>query len=152
MGQRAADRAGADRVSPERIRLFAVYVSDNDITNGGFWQWLGNSYSCLYPSLLEGHRMLGLPGIADLIDDAVVQVFHRQGPASGPGHANAALDRPIGNPEVDQVVERLTLRDLTYYHPHPGMGYRSNTDELLPLRCRWIDQHPDRFFTGAPMS
>src|SRR5689334_23275904 len=42
------------QASVEQIRLFAVYVSHSDIQNGGFWQWLGNSCSCLYPSLLEG--------------------------------------------------------------------------------------------------
>ena len=96
--------------------------------------------------------MLGLPGIADLIDDAVAPVFHDNNLPSDQDTRNAALDRPISTPEVDQVVERLSQRDLTYYHPPPGMGYRSNTDELLPLLCRWIDQHPDRFFTGAPTS
>jgi len=31
------------------------------------------------------------------------------------------------------------------------MAYSAN-DELGLLMCHWIDQHADRFFTGAPTS
>jgi len=137
------------QASPEQIRLFAVYVADADITNGGFWQWLHNSYSCLYPSLLEGHRMLGLPGIADLIEDAVRQVFPDTDLPLDHDARAAALNLLISTPDVDQVVDQLGHRDWTYYHPHPGVGYRAN-DELHLLMCRWINHHADRFFTGAP--
>ena len=137
------------QASAEQIRLFAVYVTDADVTNGGFWQWLGNSYSCLYPSLLEGHRMLGLPGVADLIEDAVRQVFPDNNLPLNQDARNAALNFLISTPDVDDVVERLGQRDLTYYHPETVSGYHSN-EELLPLMCLWIDQHADLFFTGAP--
>lgn len=137
------------QASAEQIRLFAVYVTRSDIENGGFWQWLGNSYSCLYPSLLEGHRMLGLAWVADLVEDAVRQVFPDNNLPLDHGVRNAALDLLMVTPDVDEVVERLGQRDLTYYS-RGGPGYGDSNEELLPFMCRWIDQHADRFFTVSP--
>ena len=138
------------QASSEQIRLFAVYVTDADIENGGFWQWLGNSYSCLYPSLLEGHRMLGLTWVADLVEDAVRQVFPDNNLPLDHDARNAALDLLMATPDVDEVVDRLGQRDRTYSHAGPGYSNSNSKEELLPTMCRWIDQHADRFFTGAP--
>jgi hypothetical protein len=137
------------QASPEQVRLFAVYVSDNDLNNGGFWQWLSNSYSCLYPQLVEGHRMLGLPGIADLVEEVVREVFPETGLPLDHDNRLAALEELTSTPEGEQVVDRLEPRDQSYYHPDPSLGYSDN-EELLPLMCHWIDQHPSHFFTGAP--
>ena len=132
--------------SAEQIRLFAVYMTDGDIGNGGFWQWLLNSYSCLYPSVLEGHRMLGLAQVADLAEDAVRQVFPDGLPLDHTARL-AALDLLMVTPDVDEVVDRLGQHDRIY---HLRIGAVHSNEELLPAMCLWIDQHADRFFAGAP--
>ena len=139
------------QASAEQIRLFAVYVSDSDVQNGGFWQWLWNSYSCLFPSLLEGHRMLGRAWVADLVEDAVRQVFPDDDLPLDHDVRRAALDVLTDSADVDEVVDRLGRLDRTYYSG-TGPGGSRTDEELLPMMCRWIDQHAERFFSGAPTS
>ena len=139
------------QASVEQIRLFAVYVAHADIENGGFWQWLGNSYSCLYPSLLEGHRMLGRAWIADVVENAVRQVFPDNHLPLDHEARSTVLDELMASPDVDEVVDQLGQRDRTYYSAI-GLGDNTSNAGLLPMMCQWIDQHAERFFSGGPTS
>ena len=124
------------QASAEQIRLFAVYVTDGDIENGGFWQWLLNSYSCLYPSLLEGHRMLGLAPVADLVEDAVRQVFPDNSLPLDHDARNAALDLLMATPRHRRGCgpARPARPDLPLPHrPGPQQQQRGAAPHYVPV-------------------
>lgn len=132
--------------SAEQIMLFAVYITDGDITNGGVYQWLGNSSSCLLPSMVEGFALLGLPELADLLLAGAAEILPSGVPLDHEERLRVLDERLDASEEVDaRVEEAVTKFEESYYSPPPSTGLGDNS-EIHSVMCRWIDQHPKRFF------
>jgi hypothetical protein len=88
------------RILPEQGHLFAAHWCDAEVCNGGFHQFFTNSTGVLAPEAAAGYRAVGLPQLAQLVDQAMA-FFGSPYPRSQEDRARALDAIPSGGPREE---------------------------------------------------
>lgn len=103
------------------VLLFAAHLCGAEVLNGGFLQLFYNDTGIVVPEAIEGFRAIGMPELADLVEEAI---------------------KPLGSPyprsreERQEALLRATNKSLgevaqiAKSTPHPFIGFREVTKEL----------------------
>jgi len=69
-GGRANWLRSIETVPTKAVHLFALHWLHLEVCNGGFWQYFWNSTSTSMPEAVAGFRAIGMPEVAELIENA----------------------------------------------------------------------------------
>ena len=65
-----------ESVPREAVLLFALHWLHAEVYNGGFWQYFFNSTGTSYPEASEGFAAIGMPEVAEVVDEAAAMLGH----------------------------------------------------------------------------
>ena len=63
-----------EKIPQKAVYLFAVHWLHLEVYNGGFWQYFFNSTSTSMPEAVAGFSAIGMPKVAEVIQEAALKV------------------------------------------------------------------------------
>jgi len=102
--------------------LIAEHWCESEVSNGGLYQLFSNSTGLLAPEAAGAYRVLGVPELANVLDDAMA-FFGEEYPRDR-GVRDAALPRPEGRPR--EQWDPFTDLDERFYE---AAGYKGGLFE-----------------------
>ena len=143
----ASQRLQAE-LAPEMMELFAVWIADGEIYNGGFTQFFSNSFGELAEEAVQGFRRFGMNDFAEVFESACNLPGQRPIPKDRAERQQllyAKFGTPSDGANIFQLAESQMGTFDTRYYDLLSADDDDRGGFLRPV-CGYIDRHPDVFF------
>jgi hypothetical protein len=106
--------------------LLAAHWCQSEILNGGLGQFFGNSTGVLAPEAVESYRAIGMPSVAELLEEAVAW-FGSSYPRDQAEREKRLSDWERANPESPDPFARLEDKFVEALYSEAG-GFEAAAD------------------------
>jgi len=114
--------------SSGQIQLTAIHWHISEVCNGGHYQFYSNSTGIVWPEALDGYRTIGLPEVADILQEAA----DRYG-------GNLSRDRDTREAQIDAQDYDLEDLDKRFYAVYEN-------DQIEQAMMKYIRSHRSEFY------